>query len=672
MNRLTLLASIHRQLRESQAETGEERPLGEIVARVATEIRTTKPTVNGASRQVIPIEQVAAFVDGDLDTDEEQHVADAALIDNSVLAELVSAVRATHVALDELPALPFALNAQLNAMLPAVRSSPLPAEPETTASLKRRESFSIQADHETSNPPHGKRNKTILWGGIAAVATTIVAALIWLNREQLQPEVPALPDRSIAEDSSTSPDDLTPPPESIVSPNESSPVIVDNSSSPMEEDGQPKNEKPSSEVIVQQDRPPTIQQAANDPPPPSEMSPAPLDAPSKTKMINPDEASIVMDQRKPHVEWTDVVGVLAERSTVEPNATTSAPIWKPILSGRTGYFADDRPNPRVSVRTLPFSRAVGSFSNGGELIVRDDSGISMLHDQNETSIDLQYGAVALIDFGSESNVVLQQAGQRIASLQWQTNASVVVQRMASGIQIQVNRGEVNINNDAVRDRSVEVTIDQTIKPLRAPRRLPQWVNQRPKNTPAEDLILAQLAKNANPSLAVHRKIVELSSIDRPTPGDVQLAGKLAAWEVGLAGANLYRLSRSPVPMVRLAVFQRLTTLPESDPRHARVWQVIGRSVNDAQRVNQMRTWFRMVQNGVRPNRAQMEQMATDLSGRDISSRATADFILRNYVTDAPPFDPSWTGQKLQRAVNIYRQRAGLAVRPSGAANSAAN
>ena len=115
MNRQSILAVIHRQLRENFAETGEVRPLGEVVGHVADEIRSSR---NGAvtATTVIPIETVAAFVDGNLSAEESELVCRAAQVDNSVLAELVSAVRAIGYSRSELDPLPDALASQLLSM----------------------------------------------------------------------------------------------------------------------------------------------------------------------------------------------------------------------------------------------------------------------------------------------------------------------------------------------------------------------------------------------------------------------------------------------------------------------------------------------------------------------------------------------------------------------------
>lgn len=140
MNRQTILARINHHLRDSFAETGVVRPLGEIVSRVAVDLRSDRrdcSTRFGGSSQsagpVIPIEQVAAFVDGGLSSAEADQICEAVMVDNGVLAELVAAVRGSQQPAESLTPLPESLAAQLVAMqsqlpCPGDRQTEVPTE----------------------------------------------------------------------------------------------------------------------------------------------------------------------------------------------------------------------------------------------------------------------------------------------------------------------------------------------------------------------------------------------------------------------------------------------------------------------------------------------------------------------------------------------------------------
>lgn len=194
MNRQTILASINRQLRLSFAETGEVRPLGEIVSRVAQEIRPgfTEPVADGPAT-LVPIEQVASFVDGHVDLAEANTICEAVMVDNSVLAELVAAVRAMQIPGDQLPPLSAALAAQLHAMPSTnlvLRDFTL-TETETD-SLDRGQDVpeivvqpAIEPASETRKSQRG--SGLGIAAGLLAIAATIVVAIVLLGAWR-QPE----------------------------------------------------------------------------------------------------------------------------------------------------------------------------------------------------------------------------------------------------------------------------------------------------------------------------------------------------------------------------------------------------------------------------------------------------------------------------------------------------
>jgi hypothetical protein len=284
-------------------------------------------------------------------------------------------------------------------------------------------------------------------------------------------------------------------------------------------------------------------------------------------------------------------------------------------------------------------------------------------------MDLLYGSFAMIDFGDDTTVTLQQEGKPLATLEWNGDATVVVIRQLNGLQIQVNGGQVKINDEQVKDKSVVVSEDGSMKAIRAPRRLARWIHSKEENTPAESLVLAQIASSNDVGSSLHQAVSRMSSRQDLSREDTNLLAKLANWHVAMSGANLYRLASSRVAIVRMTALQRLVQMPASDPRYARTWASVDRAVNDRQRLNQIRNWFQMIQTGTRPNRTQLESLMSQLVARDYMGRAVADFVLRQFVSNPPPFDPSWTNQTLTRAVAVYRQRAGLPARPNGTSNT---
>ena len=78
----------------------------------------------------------------------------------------------------------------------------------------------------------------------------------------------------------------------------------------------------------------------------------------------------------------------------------------------------------------------------------------------------------------------------------------------------------------------------------------------------------------------------------------------------------------------------------------------------------------MAREGIRPNGAQLDQMLGTLSAQDIAGRAMADYLLRQFYGNGPPFDPTWTGQRQQRAINVWRSRVGRPATRDAAAAAA--
>ena len=659
MNRLTLLASIHRQLRDNYAETGELRPLGEIVSLVAREIRgeQVKKNLETSQPRVIPIEKISAFVDGELSVADEGEIVEAVQYDNSVLAELISAVRATQVAMEDLPPLSYALSAQLRAMKPPLVGDIAEADDSVWTSID--DALVVVNEGQKTDVSPTKRSLPWVFGAIA-IAASVIAAIALLGRGGNDQENRDLPERRVVQD--------TPKKESP--PKQEAPKVAP-------EDLEDLPESESVVVEVPQSDPQTAPDAlvrddADVPMVPPVNPPVTSELPKTTppmESVPIDSIAIVEPESSQQLKWTDVVGLFAVRNETTNTGPTRSSTWNAIQEGTTARPSSEATNHQVAIRTMPYSRAGGEFPDGGRVVVASDTGLNMNHrGADSAAIDLLHGAFAMIDLSEDTVVTLQQAGKRVATLRWKGKATAVVVRQLSGLQIQVNGGQIEINDEPVKDKSVVVSDDGSMEPIRAPRRLARWVKSKNKNTPAEGLVLAQIASSNDAGSSLNQAINRMSSRQNLSREETNLLAKLASWQVAMSGVNLYRLTNSRVAIVRMTALQRLLQMPERDPRYARTWALIDRALNDRQRSNQLRSWFQMIQTGTRPNRTQLETLMRELTTRDYAGRAVADFVLRQFVVNPPPFDPSWTNQTLTRAVSIYRQRAGLPARPSGASN----
>lgn len=670
MNRQTILASIHRQLRESFAETGEVRPLGEIVARVAEEIRpdVTMPIADRATT-VIPIESVASFVDGDVDPTEANSICDAVMVDNSVLAELISAVRVMQeTATEQLPPLSVALAAQLHAM------------PSTQGSLADRPQIAMGSDSADPaadvseivlQPGTGLRDPSGTVGrgsgvriaaSLLAIAATIGIAIFMLGRgdrgvpdESMVVEAPIkppiLPDE-IPEVAADLPEQAHDRQTDLVADNQRPLGPDDDLSSAVAADPDPVSEpiQPMVETIARDDA----------------FAEQPTSLPREQQQPDLDPVRIDDTVRKlADFKWTEVSGLLTQRNdrAAEPSSQQRAVAWKRIQEGAVSSMSGPGEQSRVAIRTLPFSRASGEFATGGRIVIAADTGLLIDRAAVDVSaeVNLLHGSMAMIDLAAGTLVNLIVGDDTIATLRWKDQATAVLHRQAAGLQIQVDGGSIEINDQAVTEASVRVTDRQNVESIRAPKRLPRWITRPDETTAADRMILAQIANSDDVTSALKQNINAFSALDRLSADEQHALGKLANWYAAMSGVHLYRLANSRLPAVRSAGLQRLAQIPPTDPRYQRTWMAMERAMNNHQRFVQIRGWFQMLQTGTRPNRSQTELMLAGLSSRDFAGRAISDFLLRQYVRNPPPFDPAWTGLKLQRAVRIYRERAGMPI-----------
>ncbi len=684
MNRQTILASIHHHLRESFAETGEVRPLGEIVPRVARDVRSESASAGTRRPPIISIEKVAAFVDGHLEPNEAEAICNAVMVDNSVLAEIIAAVRATQNSLESSPP----LSSELASRLLAMRSPPSPhgdAETDVAAAVPAANNVNVTLTLAPSQRPPRRLTVPRMAAGLLVVAATIVIAVVVIGRNRSDaPSPPMIVENGGGRSNSPRTDsprsESTPPMDGL--PRSSIRDIAEQEI-PESQPDPPRNQTDATnKIAAEDDTVPSGDSARDSAIATTTQRQDSIAQNPPQEMPVPPELNPLVDREPPRkvpwladLRWTQVTGLLAQRNAgIETSGSRRIPTWRRIQEGTpTSTIAEaSAANDKIALRTLPFSRADAQLSSGSRLVIAGDTELEITEGTGgeSTELDLMFGAIAMVDFDDGTMIRLNAGNRTIATLRWQSKASVVVQRDATGLQIQVDGGQVEVNDTSVHEQAVHVAADRTVQTGRAPKRLPRWVTRPDESTAAERMVLAQLAETDDLTSALNQTIGTLAASPALTRDQSQALARLANWQAAMAGPNLFRLARSPVPAVRLAALQRLAQLSENDPRYVHVWNTVDRVLNNLQRGAQIRAWFRLVRNGARPNAVQMEQMINGLSSRDVAGRALSDFLLRQYVPNPPPFDPSWSGQTLQRAITIYRERAGLPVdrvRPNAAA-----
>ncbi len=672
VNRQTILASINHHLRDSLAETGEVRPLGEIVPSVAQDIRRgINVDASAAATRVIPIEQVAAFVDGHLSADEVRNVCEAALTDNSVLAELIAAVRSHQQAGDQLPPLSDALSAQLIAM-----RSELPAPPDhSDSSIILPENETLQpAGADTVTPPlevvsatssngrpprrvHLRRNPMITAAAVIALAATILGIIfvVTSRNQDRMPHGEELVENDTAPQGPDSPDTITTddPPQPAIEQgsDDQQPSMMAVESQPQQTPETidvvpaPSEDLPQSDAVVRDD-------TTTDQKPPS------IEEIPKLDNAIPDTPGSKPPPRLAAMRWTEISGLLAQQ-TLDPDSTSVRPSWQSVHEKSAKL---DPSGGTVSLRTMPLSRAQAELPEGGKIVLAADSGILVTAGGSRASviIDLHHGSIAIADLPDGTVIAIQGGDKMIASLKWTEKAAVVLNRATGGLQVHINRGTIAVNNQPRQAESINVSDNRSVQTIDKPKRLPNWVDRPVDSIGIPRTILAQIAETDNVSRTLNQRITEMAAMPQLSAGDKRTLATLAHWHAAMAGPNLFRLASSRIPAMRLAAMRRLVSMPKSDPRYMRTWITIDRAVPNKQRVAQIRRWCEMARAGLKPNRAQTEQMIAGLSAQDVAGRAMADFMLRQFYGNlVPQYDPTWTGTRQQRVINLWRQKVGL-------------
>ncbi len=656
MNRQTILAAIHRQLRESFAETGEVRPLGEIVGSVGEEIRSAR---NGqAAPSVIPIESVAAFVDGNLSNEESEAICQAVMVDNSVLAELVAAVRAMGQPAAELEPLPEVLRNQLIAM-----QASLPVE---TATAEVLEELPIAQEappptirtepvvRRSSARKPGRFYKSAL--AILSLAAALAAIIFVATRNDKQ----AAEQAEIVQNEPRRPEPVAPlVPDAV---NDSGDRLVDSADPP---GTSPEPVMPSIQPVPGPDPSPAVVQQVppvkNDPPSIRPQIPEPRQIADSTSNATPLSG----------LRWTKVTGILTQRNDVATSSDTRVAMWQSVGSGASPPTASI--GQPVVLRTLPLSRAEATLQSGGRIVLAADSGIEVSKGDTTASADvgLQYGDAALIDLPKGTVIRLIKAGHALATLRWQSKASAVLQHSAGGLDVHVNKGTIDINDQPQQDSSVTIARDLSIQSIPAPKRLPVWVDRPVETINVKQTFLAQIGESRNVMGTLNQQIRTLAQNPRASDGDLHTLATLATWQAALAGDHVFRMVGSPLPVVRMAAMNRVVMIPRWDPRHRRLWTAIENAVRNKQRATRFRRLIFLAQQNGTPSQAQINTMLEDLTAPDVASRAMSDYLLRRFHAKAkqlPNYDPTATGQAQLQAANLWRRYLG---RPANATQRAA-
>tara|TARA_R110002049_G_scaffold4601_6_gene32841 strand:+ start:13202 stop:15343 length:2142 start_codon:yes stop_codon:yes gene_type:complete len=691
VKRTTILNAIEYELRGGSVGVEEPRPLGEMVARVASQIRAEESFA--ITSRVIPVEQIAAFVDGSLTPQETSVICTAVKTDNSVLAELIAAVQAVRSPQGALPPVSDELQQRLMAMAPqpttaqsvAVESDSAPIAESIIASSVQADgseegllnTISAVADRQPADKDRSndRTNRyTVVWAASAlVVAAGLIAAIVWARKDDHQPvDGTQLVERDVDEldavDSSMIPE--LPELEATIQDDQWVGVERQGEKEPL-----PIATEPDSTGLAKQDS------RANDPdmhdPEIHNLEILPdVGESSIVKALEDSPAPLPSDRapRLPNFKWTEISGLLTQQNLPSESASSdvTAHSWRGVSvsspENPMGESAD-----RFTVRTMPLSRAEADLGNGGKIVIGADTQLSMQRGRTRASADLQlsHGSVAAVDLPTGTVLQFARAGHPAVRLHWKSQATAVIERVDQALNVYVHQGTVMLNDRPVQKSAYTVRDEEPLREMESPKRLATWVNRPVETISIPRPVLAQIADSSNALLTLSDRINALSRMARPDVSDQRELATLARWQAAMADANLYRLAGSRVPAVRFAALERLVELPESDPRSDRLWRSIEQNVPNPQRVAQIRRWCMTVARGQRPPASEIENMTIGLGSTDISQRALCDYLLRRSVGGGPVFDPTWTGAAQLRGLNLWRTSLGLRVLNRSSLSSAA-
>lgn len=698
MNREAVLTSIRQHLQENLVDTGEVRPLGELVPIVASSLRQGK--LADKSVGIVPVDMVASFVDGTLDTVSERVVLDAIQADNSVLAEVIAAIRS----MDDESAAKNELSSSLSDRLSQLVGTQFASQDTARDSdaelvpaqiVQGESAFDIS---EVRTPevhalsPEGQPLPQLpsrigsAWGtkvgGLVLAASILIVTYVgirWVLSLQGAMEsrgsqnVAQQPSESTAPDSAELATDDTEPSGPDIETNSNGQSIASVSGGDAHERDEGATRLEDKQVDPSLPAPDSTSLAVS--PDHDKTQTSELD-PLSPAATSPESPVTVQPNILSDLKWSEIHGLLTRRST-SPTSTSSSSSsqdafsWSLIETGNAVFpSAESEERGLLSLRTLPMSKAVATLETGGRIVMAADSSLrlSRMSRGISASLDLQYGALALMDMPAGTTIRLRSGRQPPSDIRWETEASAILKRSQAGLEMHVSDGTIAFNGTAYEGSAIAIGSDQNIAPVGKMARLPKWINSDAGTIPAH--VLGQLDTSGNLADSLLQKINSYNWDKLPTRQRAA-ATMFVQLHASLDERKLLRLATSDKPLLRKIAIARMFSIPNWDPRFQILWSTAEAMVRDKRRVTVLKNFVRLTQSGTRFTVPQIDEMLVGLEAPDAPSRVLYDFMLRRAFGGGPSFefDPRWAPQNRARAVAAWRKYAGRPARSRPAAGN---
>ncbi len=647
MQRQAILETIQRHLHETHDATPQAK-LSELVGRIARELRQEKPDTSTVV-SIIPIEQIAAFVDGDLDHDRIEAVNRSVLVDNSVLAELVAAVRAVQTPIESLPPVAETLTERLLAMYPM-------------------ETVSSKDIARMMHEPEAESRRARLRWAIPAIAGMVGLAWFALARpDRTETITGERQDLSTAMASKFAASNDSKPVERLASEDAevSSAIQAIAPEPPIESSlvaGSPdqSRKKPESESSGEALTPPSTPMPTSDvKPKPSSKTVSPATVTEVESSEDVDSASRSLANNAPpqweSLQMTTVTGLLGRVTNKGiPNAPDPMLVYARV--GQDETLSLDSP---VRLRTLAYCNAVATMNvegrGTGRILIAENTFVAAGSGNQRTSImlDVVEGAVAIEGAAKGAVVRLQNGPTSIGKLVMGNPSRAILYAVAGGVELRLQNVQLFVDNERVGGDGVRLTAAGASAVAIPPSMTPNWLSSPPATI--ERSMLMQIGESTDLAESLGTQIKRLSASSRLNDSQVTELSRLARMRVSLAGGRLFALASDPIEIVRRTTIEAIALLPKDDPKHQTVWASIEKQIQDPSQRGQMDVWMQLIRTGGQPTPEQLAAMLNSLTSESASVRGLGDVMLRRYVSAPPAFDPNGSPKHLQATIMAYQK-----------------
>lgn len=693
MNRSELIQLITEHIQSSLLESkvdvtapqppfaSRRRNLGVVVGEIAdlirpntTERKSDVDAVAKSRNKIIAVEDIAAFVDDEVQPSIEKEILAAVMVDNSVLAEIVAAIQSK---MDETPHVSEALRSRMQATLTTRFSSS-----QTGSSLPEAKASPVAvAGPERDGTPlwTSQRNVLVILAAMAACVLFVIGARSWFGADPSEESEGLVRQRgAIADSQQETNTDALPNTSKLRTPTNADleMQLAENAESERPESG---NTADNSQSIREMEPFPGYErQLANDETriEPSEAGSKNTAAPTlggseSTRNVAENSTGEMprsaADIQRATPSFRRFIVLDTDGIAVRPNGVSES-VSRANLADFSVLQADSlvgsaKPAELVS---LPFSKVTmreeSDSENPFEIVLGPDSAMQMLTRSNgNLSIGLEYGVMAwtnVVD-GMVCELTSNESAVFQIEIPDQDSASVFFAHTVDGIEIRTDATELTVNGRRIeapksrrQDLRVVVFDDGDAISENVPRSIPSWLNDRTSVIPRD--VLAQVVASQSPLQTLDNLIADSVQNSR-TPLDRQRLDVYAVWRSCLSDAAPIQQLGSMNEWTRLSAMRRLSFLAKWDPRYPGVWKAVSRNIGNEQLATTLQNCGEALRAGNALNPHQVTALTRILRQRNVLARSLADFYLRAQFGGGPQFDPNATGRELNTGLTRWEQ-----------------